>query len=492
MNCRENPESCIGFTPDIRNGRQSRVLRRAKIPAESGGFRDAQLAGGFLRLRRPVLRRPRSGEVPVRRAASRGDGDRRRSARISDTPDRIADEIAPLPFPIGSIGAILSPVGVSTIVPDHRPGRDAFERVRAPHAFIPSPGPAMTTDPHTTPAFRTNNFDLLRLLAASQVLFFHARAHLDLHYAAWTDAFWYFRGVPVFFVISGYLISASWERGAGNATYVENRLLRILPGLWTCIVITVAVATLFGFDFLHPGAVVWFFAQLVGIIYTPAFLADFGFGSYNGSLWTIPVELQFYFILPLFYLAAERMRLSIDAVLVAAFVFFSIVGFAIMVFFPDMLTPQETRAAKLLRYCFFTNFYVFLAGVLLQRFAVYRSRLIAGRGLYWTAVYAGLVWLSPAGPVGEYALMLVLAVTVVSLAYTLPDLAHRLLRGNDISYGVYIYHGLLIDILVEMKATGSTGHLLAVAIGTYAAATVSWFVVERSFLRRKKSTLYAA
>jgi peptidoglycan/LPS O-acetylase OafA/YrhL len=350
----------------------------------------------------------------------------------------------------------------------------------------------MTRDPQTTPVFRTNNFDLLRLLAASQVLFFHARTHLELNYDSWTDAFWYFRGVPVFFVISGYLISASWERGAGNAAYLQNRLLRILPGLWTCIAVTVVVATAFGFDFLHPTAVIWFFAQLVGLIYTPGFLADFGFGSYNGSLWTIPVELQFYFVLPLFYLVAERIEVSVDRVLIAAFVVFSVIGLAILVLFPDMLTPQETRLAKLLRYCFFTHFYVFLAGVLLQRLAVYRSPLIAGKGLLWSIAYAGLVRLLPSGPVTEYALMLVLAITVVSLAYTLPDLASRLLRGNDVSYGVYIYHGLLLDIMVEIGAVGSTVHLLIVAVGTFAVATVSWFVVERPFLRRKRSTLHAA
>lgn len=52
--------------------------------------------------------------------------------------------------------------------------------------------------------FRRNNFDLLRLLAATEVLVFHAKSHLDIDFPAWADKLWYFRGVPVFSLYLGF------------------------------------------------------------------------------------------------------------------------------------------------------------------------------------------------------------------------------------------------------------------------------------------------
>jgi peptidoglycan/LPS O-acetylase OafA/YrhL len=65
-------------------------------------------------------------------------------------------------------------------------------------------------------------------------------------------------------------------------------------------------ATLLGFQLADARGAMWFVAQLFGAIYTPASLREFGFGSYNGALWTIPIELQFYFLVPLVFLLLRR------------------------------------------------------------------------------------------------------------------------------------------------------------------------------------------
>lgn len=148
---------------------------------------------------------------------------------------------------------------------------------------------------------KINNFDLIRLFAASQVIIIHTVNHLNIAKPFFWSLLGAFPGVPIFFVISGFLISASYERSSTLKNYAINRLLRIYPGLWCCVLITIFVASFFGVNFLNSQAPSWVASQFLGAIYTPKFLNNFGFGSYNGSLWTIPLELQFYIALPFFY-----------------------------------------------------------------------------------------------------------------------------------------------------------------------------------------------
>ena len=127
--------------------------------------------------------------------------------------------------------------------------------------------------------FKINNFDLLRLMAATQVIFDHYFQHLNIPISEFaTRVLYLFPGVPVFFVISGYLISASYQRNSNLGIYIKNRLLRILPGLWGCILITIVVISITGTSFLNKQTIAWLPAQMVGVIYTPGFLSNYGFG----------------------------------------------------------------------------------------------------------------------------------------------------------------------------------------------------------------------
>ena len=221
----------------------------------------------------------------------------------------------------------------------------------------------------------------------------------------------------------------------------------------------------------------------------PDFLKEFGFGSYNGSLWTIPVELQFYIVLPVLYYMSRLLKVSASNFLCLSFVLFCFVGFSVNISFPDMLTPSETRTAQLLKYAFFTHFYLFLAGVLLQRFVHVLAPVLVGKGGVWVGIYVVFVFLMPKTPFFDCLSLLVLAVSVVSVAYTLPDLSSWLLRGNDISYGVYIYHGLVLNILISAGAGGYDFSLGITFVLACVAAYLSWVLVERPFLRRKRQSL---
>ena len=145
--------------------------------------------------------------------------------------------------------------------------------------------------------FYVNNFDILRLITALLVLVNHSFTHLQIPVPNWYAFIQPFQPVPMFFVMSGFLISSSLERNSDLYQYFTNRFSRIFPGLWVCVLLTIVVfSVLAGVNFLHVEAIPWLIAQFAGFIYTPSFLNDFGYGSYNGSLWTLVVELQFYAI----------------------------------------------------------------------------------------------------------------------------------------------------------------------------------------------------
>lgn len=338
--------------------------------------------------------------------------------------------------------------------------------------------------------FRINNFDLLRIFAASQVMLCHAVLHLKILAPLWLMKLVYaFPGVPIFFVTSGFLISAAYERSPSLKNYSRNRVLRIFPGLWCCIFGTVLVASLFGFNFVNGPAFVWMISQFAGAIYTPHFLDRFGTGSYNGSLWTIPIELQFYFLLPMLYWLIPKRANDQTKYFILVWLAFIAVGMvANLVYPPQIEAGPTTLVNKLVQYSFFPNFFLFMTGVVMQRAEAHASKWIAGKGLYWLTAYLVYYYAMPSENLYVPS-MLLLAIASISMAYTAQHAGKKMLQGNDISYGVYIYHGLLINLFVEMAVVGSARVLLLLLGCTYLVGYVSWIAIERPFLRRKKHTI---
>jgi len=334
--------------------------------------------------------------------------------------------------------------------------------------------------------FKVNNFDLLRLMAATQVVFDHYFQHINpTKFGLYlNETLYLFPGVPVFFMISGYLISASFERSHSLGIYFKNRALRIFPGLWGCLFVTVLIFSFTGVNFLNMQALKWLPAQMVGIIYTPGFLSHYGFGSYNGALWSITVELQFYIVLPILYFLIPKKS--------AIYWFLAL----IMVFAGCyyLFQTQHYSFKNIAGFTFVPHIYLFLVGVVFQKLQIYKSRFIFNKALYWVVVYVLFIYtmapvMHPIAPVAfTFIKNGLLGCTVISLAYTLPGIAKKLLHTNDISYGIYIYHGLIMTVIVQEKLTGSV-NLFIVLLLTYIVAFLSWILIEKPFIKRKEKTI---
>lgn len=354
---------------------------------------------------------------------------------------------------------------------------------------------------------------MLRLFAASQVAFIHVGDELDIAFNGWLLSIRqfldYFPGVPIFFVISGFLISASLDRNPNLKNYALNRCLRIYPALWTSTLVTLVLLLIFGHriweairangtnSFVVVGE--WLLAQFsIAQFYNPAvFKANFGIGQLNGSLWTIPVELQFYLVLPilapLLWRGLSPMKQNIRLLGTTLLLFACSWAF---IHYHEAINAVSVRLGVLIRLSLLPYLFIFMLGIIIQRNQTSLSWLLNGKGLYWLSAYLCVAFIvSHYGqkPQNIYTsnllLMALLAMTVVSIAFTARRLSETLLRGKDISYGSYIYHGIVLNIAFELGYTRTLTAFVTVLLISYSLAVVSWLLIEQPALGLKRSPL---
>jgi len=349
--------------------------------------------------------------------------------------------------------------------------------------------------------WRVNNFDLLRLLAALQVAVVHGigilnpTGYLARLLGAGLDRF---PGVPIFFVISGILISKSYEHSDSLRDYLRNRCLRIFPGLWVCLVVSVAVILALGVGSLGrittPDWLLWWAGQMsIFQNVRAAFLEPLSTGL-NRSLWTIPVELEFYIVLPALYgILRPRRRLGNMRLLAIALASLA-VQLLIVNSHPSVV---QARAYSLLGATLAPYLWMFLVGVSIQRnWSTVRGWLI-GRAHWWGLGYlilcAAARWLrvDTGGNYMSPVYLLPLAGLIVSLAMSAPQLSDRILRHHDVSYGLYLYHMLVIDLLVGLAAPSAWASFAAAIIVSLGLAALSWTLIEKPYLRGKRRALRA-
>ena len=352
-----------------------------------------------------------------------------------------------------------------------------------------------------------NNFDLIRLFAAGQVALLHIVKNMEIplphSLQVVRAALELFPGVPIFFVTSGYLISASFQRNPNLGSYCLARILRIYPALWVATAVSVASACFFiagaNGPLTHTVSVLdlvrWIVAQLsIAQFYAPFSVREtFGVGHPNGSLWTIPVELQFYLLLPFLFglFRPNRSRLATRGLFALIVVSYGCsVAYLLM---KEPIAAWNPDISLLLRVTLLPYLYMFALGIGIQVCERWRSRLLDGKALFWLFAYVVVVLMEKVvlgAPVGtntpDLLSMALLAAAVVSAAFTRPMWSARILHGNDVSYGLYVYHMIVVNIAVSLgvAATLETGALVFVAAGLCAIA--SWFLVERPAIRLKR------
>lgn len=343
--------------------------------------------------------------------------------------------------------------------------------------------------------FRNNNFDLLRLVAASQVAFLHAIHIMNVQVTGVAKELLFllhiFPGVPIFFFVSGYLISRSYESNSKLSEYASNRILRVYPALILVVSLSFLLIFISGY-MLSAGAsfkdwLLLFLAKSSFLqFYNPDFMREYGDGVLNGSLWTITVELQFYVLVPVIYWLFRGSRLNNISLIVLIAFFFGLNRIYSYLHFDY----NHYILYKLVSVSFVPWIYMFLIGMLFQRNFEFFYRLLSGKFLYFLIAYVSIGFWAVGHKVNfgnniNPLLYLLLVPVIFSFAYSIPGLSKNLLKGNDYSYGIYIYHMPIINFFIFLGLSGNFTWSVIALVLTIFMAIASWLCLEKPCLKLK-------
>jgi peptidoglycan/LPS O-acetylase OafA/YrhL len=332
-----------------------------------------------------------------------------------------------------------------------------------------------------------DNFLVLRLVAALLVVLGHSYlivgggVHVDepLHRIL-PRTYSHLAGVAMFFAISGFLITLSFERKPDLVRFVRARVLRLWPALVVVVALwafvlgpmltTLSPAEYFGAGDDHGTAYRYFWSNISLFRvwpWLPGLFESNPIARYvNGSLWTIPWEATMYVAVAL----AGVLRLLRFPWLASAVIVALVVALVVWpIYSSDAAATGKLPLGYELAACFGSG----SIACLLRRYVPVSTGVmlllavvaLAGRDtlLIWPAILYFVFW----------------------FAYVprLPAMPREL----DLSYGTYLWAFPVQQTVVQLAGVQSPLGLFAIVTPiVLAIAAASWFLVERPALRLKQ------
>lgn len=323
-------------------------------------------------------------------------------------------------------------------------------------------------------SFHNNNFNLIRLILAISVIFSHSWKFVEGNYNnellfRLTN---HFRigdmAVDGFFLLSGYLIVASWINKPQLLDYVKRRVSRIFPAFIVVSFVSVII-----------GAVVYRHEIMGTLLSLKVFLQAFTLAEPKGpqgeqlnvSLWTIRYEFFCYAMVggmglvglfkknwPLVVLWVVSMGVSISCIFDA--------------------DPRVSSLVRLVPY--------FVTGGM---FYLYKDN-ITYHIRYAVVAIVGIIIAFLNVPLSRALLPLAGGYLLFYIGFLKSPFLAKLRPVNDISYGLYLYGWTAQKFLLVSLAISSPWLLFGISLPlTALLGLLSWKLIEEPFVR--KGSMYS-
>lgn len=321
----------------------------------------------------------------------------------------------------------------------------------------------------------SNNFDFIRLLAATAVLLSHQFVVLGLpEPGVFPGNTWGGLAVCIFFVISGYLVTQSWIKEPVLWKFFAKRALRIFPGLLLVTLFTILIigplTTSDNLSNYFLDKQTWKYlsnaylkirtGELPGV-----FLQNPLPVVVNASIWSLPLEAKWYGLLSILgFLGLIRKKILILLLLIIC------VWWVNWFHLPGTTMKEDW-------FFYFGSF--FLAGTFLASVGLTAPIFIFASGISIVAFYFGYWFLG---------LITILPVAIIYFGLMATPGIKNIGKFGDISYGVYIFSFPVQQTVVYFLGVNSSYYVMAFysIVITYILAFLSWRFVELPALQQKK------
>lgn len=348
---------------------------------------------------------------------------------------------------------------------------------------------------------RANNFDAMRLFFALAVVWSHSFA---LYYGSESRELvslvmhgTYNSGnvaVLGFFAISGFLIAHSFERSSSPGSFLSKRVRRIHPGFIVATMICCfAVTPLWskeGFGAITARTAaksIGLNVLLQGYVPPASTFPGNHLHAVNGALWSIPFEFWCYLgTAALGLCGLLRRRWLVGAIVVALILtraWLDATG----------RRPGGGAIGKIIGFPYF--WFMVLPPFLCGTF-VYLSRATLSRSRWTLAAALAMPVLASHLPIEQrYRAICTnvvfspcLAYAIFHVAFSRTAKAHHFGRFGDFSYGTYLYAFPIQQILFAEfgERLPFAAYLTGSLVLSVLAGAISWFAVERWFIRAKQ------